>query len=524
MPRPEDITEQQMKDAFPERDPANVTNWYGTSLYGWDGCDDINKLIKGWIKEAYTDANKLVNYDGVKSNINWDSAAALEYLGPSAYNKDQQKQIQAVFANVATVKEGISWWTPNWIRVRCDDPAGLCSKKCPTSQENKDPAVVLAYARNPVQAGEKYPDISFCPEFYGLRNLGNAIAYGSGFSNPNMKNDLSNYEGRANTFLHELMHLDLAADSVKESPNPHIRDLKIKFTYIKDGEIKTSGWTKAYGPSLAKILARFQPISISSPQTGYFVQRNVDNLVSFALANYVQNQIRSYPFLPIVYDIIKGGPMLPPKRESTDPFVIFAADGDKPVSFVNFTTADNGGARQLEDGGDCPTVLENDSGEDLEIGAPIPSDLYPKSYWDERNKWLEAIKGEDSSKTCKLAIREIWTCEPVESNLYASVKITDAYGDEIYASPQSTRTPGQPINDANPLSLQKNGMKNALVITGEHTNDYIQFAYGSTFWTSGTKDGIVHCTLRGDDWNKSGPPGCPAAPAISRDFDCEFPC
>ncbi len=46
-------------------------------------CDDIDKNIKGWIKEAYVDANKLVNYDGVKSNINWNSAAALEYLGPS---------------------------------------------------------------------------------------------------------------------------------------------------------------------------------------------------------------------------------------------------------------------------------------------------------------------------------------------------------------------------------------------------------------------------------------------------------
>jgi hypothetical protein len=41
------------------------------------------------------------------------------------------------------------------------------------------------------------------------------------------------------------MHLDLAADSVNESPNPHIRDLKIKYTW----------------PELAKILARFQPIS-----------------------------------------------------------------------------------------------------------------------------------------------------------------------------------------------------------------------------------------------------------------------
>lgn len=211
--------------------------------------------------------------------------------------------------------------------------------------------------------------------------------------------------------------------------------------------------------------------------------------------------------------------MLPPDRKSTDPFVIFAANGNQPVSFVSFTTADNGGARQLKDAGDCPTVLKVfkiDRGQDLEIGAPIPSDKYPKSYWDERKKWLEAIKGEGSSGKCKLAIREIWTCEPVGSNLYASVKITGADDKEMYTTPQSAHSPGQPINNAHPLSLQKNGMKNALVITGEHSNDYIQFAYGSTSWTSGTTNGDAHCTLKGENWKKDGPPGCPSAPAIVR--------
>lgn len=81
-------------------------------------------------------------------------------------------------------------------KVRCDDPAHRCSTQCPTTEEDEDKAVVLAYARNPKQAGGKYPDISFCPEFYGLRNLGNAIAYGSGFSNVKQKNLLDNYEGR----------------------------------------------------------------------------------------------------------------------------------------------------------------------------------------------------------------------------------------------------------------------------------------------------------------------------------------
>lgn len=136
------------------------------------------------------------------------------------------------------------------------------------------------------------------------------------------------------------------------------------------------------------------------------------------------------------------------------------------------------------------------------------------SIWDDRQKWLDAIKKEESSGMCKLAIREIWTCENVGSNLYAEVKITDADGKEIYTTPQSTHGPGQPINNAHPLSLQENGMKHALVITGEHTNDYIQFSYGLTSWTSGTTDGDAQCTLKGEDWSENGPPGCPAAPAI----------
>ncbi|KAN0067299.1 hypothetical protein V8E54_014562 [Elaphomyces granulatus] len=508
-----------MEDAFPPRDPANTTNWYGTSLYGWDGCDDINTNIKGWIQDAYTDANKLVNLAGVKSGVDWNSASALEFLGPSALNKDQQSQIQAVLANVATVKEGASWYTPNWIRIRCDDPAKRCTTQCVTPQEDEDQAVVVAYARNPAQAGQKYPDISFCPPFYGLRNLDNAMAYGSGFSNPRNKFDLSFYEGRTDTFLHELFHLDLAANSVNNSPNPQIRDILIR--YSSDGGPK-SKWTRAYGPKLAKIVARFVPISPSSKQTGYFVQRNDDNFVSFALANYVQNKLGYYPWLPVIYDKIADAPMLPPDRQSTDPFIIYSSNGDNPVDFVNFTTADNGGARNLEDSGNCPTVLSTGSDEDLEVGAPNPTDAYPSSYWDQRTKWLQSLDTA-SSGTCKLTIEEIWTCEAVDSNLYASVKITDASGNNVYSTPTSADSPGQPINANHPLSIQANGLANNLIITGEHSNDYIQFTYGSTSWLSGTTSGQAHCSLDGKDWNTKGPQGCPA-PAITRSFDCQFPC
>jgi hypothetical protein len=297
------------------------------------------------------------------------------------------------------------------LQIRCDDPAKRCSTQCVTPQEDEDQAVVVAYARNPAQAGQKYPDISFCPPFYGLRNLDNSIAYGSGFSNPKNKFDLSYYEGRgklqtdgsttifrraglttvlyciADTFLHELLHLDLAADSVNNSPNPQVRDLSIKYGTT------SPKWTKVYGPKLTKILARFLPISRASTQTGYFIQRSDDNLVLFALANYVQSKLGYYPWLPLVFDGLTDAPKLPPNRQSTDPFIGYNSNGDNPVDFVNFTTADNGGARNLEDGGNCPTVLSTGSGEELDIGAPSPTDAYPSSYWDQRTKWLQSLDG-----------------------------------------------------------------------------------------------------------------------------------
>lgn len=73
---------------------------------------------------------------------------------------------------------------------------------------------------------------------------------------------------------------------------------------------------------------------------------------------------------------------------------------------------------------------------------------------------------------------------------------------------------GLSINDDDPLQIQAGGMTDVLVITGEHVNDHIQFVYGSNSWTSGTTSDVAECVLQGSDWDKSGPSGCPNAPAI----------
>lgn len=174
------------------------------------GCDDRNEAWKDNINEAFDDANKLVNVDGVKDNIKWDDAAALEFFGPDALNKDQQAQIQAVLANTATVHRG---WTliPNYIHVRCDDPKKQCPKDddedpCKTTNfdniddGNEGDKVVIAYANNPKQSEDKYSEINFCKGFFDQRSLTNAMAYGSSPSNVVLKNDIRRYESRGKRF------------------------------------------------------------------------------------------------------------------------------------------------------------------------------------------------------------------------------------------------------------------------------------------------------------------------------------
>lgn len=74
----------------------------GTKLINWDSCDSGQQKV---IKEAWVDAIKLA--EGAK-NIQWNSAAALQFLGPQAYNKEDQPKIQGILNNVATFDP--AWW------------------------------------------------------------------------------------------------------------------------------------------------------------------------------------------------------------------------------------------------------------------------------------------------------------------------------------------------------------------------------------------------------------------------------
>jgi hypothetical protein len=74
---------------------------------------------------------------GVAKDIDWNNAAALEFLGAPGLNKVQQPQIQAVFANTATMI--YSYKNPHlfqhYIKIRCDDPG----KRCQNRPDQQDP-------------------------------------------------------------------------------------------------------------------------------------------------------------------------------------------------------------------------------------------------------------------------------------------------------------------------------------------------------------------------------------------------
>ncbi len=106
------------------------------------------------------------------------------------------------------------------------------------------------------------------------------------------------------SILRQLFQLDLAVDSGEGKPNPKIYDIEISW-YDVDGN--EHGPQKAHEARLSKLLARFEPPdNLWDPTTtGYWVQRNAENLSLFALSTYLRDQLGNYPRFPIVFDKLK---------------------------------------------------------------------------------------------------------------------------------------------------------------------------------------------------------------------------
>ena len=71
--QPEDISNEEKATVYPN--DVNAENFYGTKLFGFDGCVDKDKAWRGNLQEAYDDAHKLIADKSVKETINWQEAA-----------------------------------------------------------------------------------------------------------------------------------------------------------------------------------------------------------------------------------------------------------------------------------------------------------------------------------------------------------------------------------------------------------------------------------------------------------------
>ena len=103
-------------------------NKVGTYLYGYTGCDKFPGA-RDKINDAYYDAWVLSNTAGVGADVDWNNAAAVEFLRAPGLNTNAQAQIQAVFANMATMIYSYKNPFQHYIKVRCNDPRKRCQNR-----------------------------------------------------------------------------------------------------------------------------------------------------------------------------------------------------------------------------------------------------------------------------------------------------------------------------------------------------------------------------------------------------------
>jgi hypothetical protein len=183
----------------------------------------------------------------------------------------------------------------------------------------------------------------------------------------------------------------LAADS--PSPNPSILDLQID---IKAGNTGNTFTLPAYGPTLTKVLARYHN-NADPGSTGYYVQRNSDNLAYYALAKYVTKKNDNiYPHLPIVKYEIDGPPYLAPSNlfpaissgpNGTNVFLNTTRNLTDTINTFDTNFDDYPGCSDDADDADDVAIIT------VNITNFAPDDAYPVHYIQNLTSWVTALKG-----------------------------------------------------------------------------------------------------------------------------------
>ena len=313
----------------------------------------------------------------------------------------------------------------------------------------------------------------------------------------------------------------------------------------------------AYGPLGSKLLARWQG-GPGLGSTGYWVQRNSDNLAYYALAKYVTSKIGNiYPHLPLVTNELNGPPYPAPPATLAD----FVSDGTNFYLNTTDSVSTFETDWSLDVGDDYPGCsddanpdADSEAGSAISIDGFAPASAYPDAYNSQVSSWIAALGTGTVNPTtappptsptsappptsptstppayvtgtCSFHLTETQDCTDDSENLFAIVNLKDGAGNDIGdTNVDPTTDPiGIGINSGAPYSFDSK-LPNPIVITGEHENDYVQFTYGSLSWQSKTPNGGGSCNNGG--WDPRDGPICGQRYGNQNavnNMDCFFPC
>ncbi|XXH04960.1 hypothetical protein Hte_011384 [Hypoxylon texense] len=346
------LSEQQLDDFY-------------TRLVRWNGCSAGQKaaIKAGWesiwpIQQYYLD-----------NNVDFNSAAAMEYFGPPANIQSYQARIQEAIKQHATIQPGWTDWFAWRLHVRCDDPRGvcdLCGNKGPwayTTQQDEQSGLAR---------------INFCPRYFNSPSIQDQIAHGKS-ADTNTKANMDTYAfSQGWVWYHELMHIDWATKGTNWET--HVTDIKF---VMKDDE-GTSMVYPATGPMNNKILAR------NSKMPGFHTSRNADSFTSFALSRYVESQIGVYPHLPYA-----------PFRKIR-PTGLTEANGGQDFDIQSDGTVYyNASSPDTAQVSSTCFVDDETSGDSVEIDKFLTEDQYPADYRSQWEQWVADLGGSTGDSDSK---------------------------------------------------------------------------------------------------------------------------
>ncbi|KAI9758934.1 MAG: hypothetical protein M1840_003623 [Geoglossum simile] len=267
--------------APPNSKPPISTRQTGfVGLFEFVGCDSYKKTQ---INQAFNDARITLAVGA--EQIDWNSAAALEYWGPPEYTEPYRDRITQNYVR-AVADEGWwgDWWYDRYIEVHCDDLSDNCNFTRPDGTE----ARAAAYMYNSGGfGGNTYPIFNFCPGFFDVLRPHAEVVQDMKSGSLDRFSALE-MRSQASTFLHEMTHVSKQSGENRFIGDPAVVDNRI---YLPNGRR-----VDAYKPALAKYLAKTGPLGAD------LASRNSDNYAFYALARFLQKEFGDYPHKPVAYD------------------------------------------------------------------------------------------------------------------------------------------------------------------------------------------------------------------------------